>query len=326
MIISIIIPALNERSHIEQLIGSINQTDSIERQIIIVDGGSNDGTDVLVHELSVTDAKLTLVRNPARFVSQGFNKAFLESRGTFISLVGAHAQYPPHYFSKCVEAIETGECDAAGGFLVQRGKSKMGQAIAQAMSSQFGVGDTPFRTTRKRMYVDSVAFAVYDRQVFQKVGLLDEELIRNQDDEFHYRLNHAGFRILMLPELEVLYYVIDYLFKLFSQYFQYGFYKPLVFRKVSSGMKLRHLVPSFFVIYLLSLPIAFIATIWLVPLFVYILGALFFSIKSLASWSVRLRMPFVFPVLHIAYGTGFLIGLVRFSKWLKPTLTKPPSI
>lgn len=309
MTLSIIIPVLNESAHIEALLSSITQLDPIAKEILVADGGSRDGTDEQVRQLNHSNPNIHLVDNPDRYVSQGFNRAFQRTQGQYISLVGAHALYPPRYFSACVEAIESGECDAAGGFLVQRGTTVMGEAIAQAMSSRFGVGDTPFRTTRKRMYVDSVAFAVYDRKVFDTCGLLDEELVRNQDDEFHYRLNAAGFRILMLPELEVVYYVRDSLSKLSSQYYQYGYYKPLVFRKVRSGMRLRHLIPSVFVLYLFSLPLTLWFLWWVIPLLLYVLGTLYFSLSASASWHVRLRMPAVFPVLHIAYGVGFLAGL-----------------
>ncbi len=283
--------------------------DRASKEILIADGGSKDGTREKVLERSLIDPAIRLVDNPDRFVSQGFNRAFQQAQGRYIALIGAHALYPPDYFSTCIAAIESGACNAAGGFLVQRGKTIMGEAIAQAMSSRFGVGDTPFRTTRKRMYVDSVAFAVYDRKIFEQVGLLDEELIRNQDDEFHYRLNAAGFRMLMLPELEVVYYVRDSLSKLFVQYYQYGLYKPMVLRKVRSGLRLRHLIPALFVLYLLSLPLAIAWPLWLLPLGIYLSLAVYFSLLTQAPWPVRLRMMVVFPVLHIAYGTGFLRGL-----------------
>lgn len=311
MKLSIIIPVLNERDHIDGLIASITHLDEISKEILIVDGGSKDGTREKVLELGRGNSAIRLVDNPDLFVSQGFNRAFKEARGRYIALIGAHALYPLNYFYACVEAIESGVCDSAGGVLVQSGRTLMGRAIAQAMSSRFGVGDTAFRTSRKRGYVDSVAFAVYDRYIFEKVGVLDEELIRNQDDEFHYRLNAAGFRMLMLPELEVVYYVRDSLRKLFSQYYQYGYYKPLVIRKVRTGLRLRHLIPSFFVLYLFSLPVAFLVPLWILPLVFYLLFSVFFSLGSQAPLSVRWRMLLVFPTLHIAYGSGFLIGLPR---------------
>lgn len=311
MELSVIIPTLNEKNHINKLIESIDSLDNAPKEIFIVDGGSEDGTVDQVLRLQEKNPNIKLIENPDKYVSHGFNKAFKASKAPFISLVGAHAVYPSNFFSTCIEAISSGECDVAGGFLVQRGKTIMGQAIAKAMSSKLGVGDTPFRTTRKRMYVDSVAFAVYSRKVFETCGLLDEELVRNQDDEFHYRLNRAGYRIMMLPELEVIYYVRDSLKKLFQQYYQYGYYKPLVLRKVSSGLRIRHVVPAVFTCYLCSLPLSLWLPIWLIPLLMYVLLCLRVSVGADAPWQVRLRMPLVFPMLHVAYGSGFLRGLLK---------------
>ncbi len=310
--ISVIIPTLNEVNYVENLVSAIYNNDLSSKEIFIVDGGSTDGTQDKVRQLHLVNANVHLVENPKKFVSNGFNKAFKLSKGKYISLVGAHASYPKNYFTTCINAIESGECDAAGGFLNQKGKSRIGRAISYAMSSKFGVGNTHFRTSKRRMYVDSVAFAVYDRKVFEKVGLLDEELIRNQDDEFHYRLNAAGFRILMIPQLELTYFVRDNIGRLFSQYYQYGYYKPLVFKKVRSGMKLRHLVPFFFVLYLLGLPLLWYSWIFILPLCLYILLAVFESIKSSANFSEKMLMPFIFLILHTSYGLGFIKGLFKF--------------
>jgi len=96
--------------------------------------------------------------------------------------------------------------------------------------------------------------------------------------------------------------------KLFSQYYQYGYFKPLVFRKVHTGLRLRHLIPSFFVLYLFSLPLTLLFPCWSIPLLVYVMAALYFSFRAPAPWPVRWRMPAVFPVLHIAYGAGFWAG------------------
>ncbi|TAK49465.1 MAG: glycosyltransferase family 2 protein [Saprospiraceae bacterium] len=307
-LLSVICPTLNEESYIENILSFFIEVSPQDKELYIVDGGSTDGTKKKVLKRVALNPEIHLIENPDRFVSTGFNKAFIQTKGKYLSLIGAHAIYPLNYFSTCIKAISTGECDAAGGILIQSGKTNMGKAIGRAMSSQFGVGNTAFRTSRKRMYVDSVAFAVYDRKVFEKCGFLNEELIRNQDDEFHYRLNQAGFRILMLPELEVIYYVRDSFSKLFSQYYQYGLYKPLVFKKVRTGMRMRHLIPSFFVLYLFSLPLALWLLGWGVPLLIYILLSILFGFRGSAPWKIKLLTPVVFPVLHIAYGLGFLFG------------------
>jgi len=307
--LSVIIPTLNEVHHIENLVQAIYENDSTPKEVFIVDGGSTDGTREKVRQIHLSNPNVRLIENLEKYVSNGFNKSFQVSKGKYISLVGAHATYPFDYFKTCIEAIESGDCEAAGGFLNQCGKFITGQAIAFAMSSKFGVGNTEFRTIKKTMYVDSVAFAVYDRKVIEKVGLLDEDLIRNQDDEFHYRLNKAGFRIKMIHDLEITYYVRESLKDLYRQYYQYGLYKPLVLKKVRSSVRIRHLIPAFFVLYLFSLPISFFFPIILIPLAFYFLIVLLIFSKSSLPLKSRFYLFLVFPILHLSYGLGFLNGI-----------------
>jgi GT2 family glycosyltransferase len=252
-----------------------------------------------------------LVNNEQKFVSYGFNKAFPLSKGKYVTLMGAHAQYPTNFFNTGVSSLEKNECDSVGGPLLQVGKTETGKAIAYAMSTKFGVGGTEFRTETKKMYVDSVAFAIYKREIFEKVGLLDEELIRNQDDEFHYRINAAGYRILMVPEMACVYYVRNTISGLFKQYFQYGLYKPRVFKKVRKGFRLRHMIPSLFVLYTWSLPLIYLLPMWVVFLAIYIIFLFYYSFKNKLPFLQKLISLLVFPTLHIAYGLGFLLGLKK---------------
>lgn len=312
--VSIIIPVYNELEYIEELVDSISNNDPIKKEIILVDGGSNDGTLTKIHELRAKNDTIKLVHNPARFVSQGFNLAFKESKGEYLALIGAHAKYPHKYFSTCVAEIENGICDVAGGFLLQKGKGTIGQGIALAMSSAFGVGGVEFRTNPKRVFVDTVAFAVYKRSLFDKFGLLDEDLIRNQDDEFHYRLNKNGIRILLLPDLQTIYYVRNSYKDLWRQYFGYGLYKPLVYKKLKKRPKLKHIIPMFFFLYLLVLPLAFLYPIIAVPFILYLLSIVFIAssvLKNVGIWN-RICCSLAFPVIHLAYGSGYIIGIIKF--------------
>lgn len=312
MTLSIIIPVYNESKYIAALLDSLLTPDGIEKEIFLVDGGSTDGTLEQVATYQQQHPNIIVVHNEKKFVSFGFNKAFPITKGKYITLMGAHAKYPPAFFSTGISHLERDECDAVGGPLLQDGKTSTGKAIAYCMSAKFGVGGTEFRTERKKMYVDSVAFAIYKRTVFEKSGLLDEELIRNQDDELHYRLNAAGYRILMIPEMECTYFVRDSLKGLFKQYFQYGIYKPLVLKKVSSGIRIRHLVPAAFTLYLLSLPLAVWFPAWLIPLALYLLLDLYFSMKSKTlGISQKLTCLLIFPALHLSYGTGFMLGFKK---------------
>jgi succinoglycan biosynthesis protein ExoA len=307
--VSIVCPVYNEAKYIVNLLNSLLAKEDISKELILVDGGSQDETVTIIREKMKLDARIKLIENPERYVSNGFNKAYKECSGSYIALVGAHAIYPKDYFSKAVKYLRTEKADAVGGPLFQTGKEEMGKGIAFAMSCPFGVGGTEFRTSRKRKYVESVAFAVYKKEVFEKAGLLDEQLIRNQDDEFHYRMNSLGMKILMLPDLSVTYFVRESYSELFKQYYGYGYYKPMVLRKVKSGIRLRHLVPAVFALYLLSLPLAFFFKYWTVPFVFYMAAAMYYSFMPQKRETGGIFALFSFPVLHVSYGLGFLRGL-----------------
>jgi GT2 family glycosyltransferase len=309
--LSIICPTYNEAKHIEGLTQSLNSPDGLQKEIIYVDGGSTDGTREKILALQKQFGNVVLVDNPERYVSKGFNKAFEDSKGSFIAFVGAHARYSEDYFSRGVNYLKQDECDVVGGYLVQQGRTETGQAIAYCMSSRFGVGGTEFRTERKRMFVQTVAFAIYKRKVFETCGLMDEDLIVNQDDEFHYRLSRYGYRILMTPDMSATYYVRDSLSALSKQYFRYGLYKPLVLKKVSSGFKLRHAIPALFFLYLISMPVSLVFMWWAIPLVLYVLLDLLFSLRTRLSAKSKGYSFLAFPVLHISSGIGLLLGLFK---------------
>jgi len=311
MILSVICPTFNEINYINKLFESFQDSENIDKEIYFVDGGSTDGTLEQIEALKRKYSFIHVVDNPMRYVSHGFNEAFKKSKGKYIAFLGAHAVYPSGYFSRAIDYLSSNECDVVGGPLKQEGKTATGKAIAWCMSTRFGVGDTEFRTSNKKRIVQSVAFAVYKREIFEKVGLLDEQLVRNQDDEFHYRINKFGYRIMMVPEMQCTYFVRESLVKLARQYFQYGLYKPLVFKKVKSGFRVRHFVPSMFVLYLVIAPLTLFYPVIIIPAILYFAMDIFFSFKNKNSGTIKIIALLVYPVLHLSYGVGFLLGLVK---------------
>lgn len=310
--VSVIVPVLNESRYLESMVSSILSKGSVSKEILLVDGGSTDDTKEVIEKLTARYPQVSYIYNPERFVSPGFNKAFRSTKGKYIAFLGAHAVYPDTFFDLAIHHLTTENCDAVGGPLKQIGKSGKGTAIAYCMSQRIGVGNTEFRTAKEKMFVDSVAFAVYKREVFEKIGLLDTELIRNQDDEFHYRMNANGMRILMVPEMQSTYYVRDTFRGLFKQYYQYGLYKPLVLKKVRSGIRLRHLVPAAFVLYLVALPVFMLLSHWaILPLIFYVCAIGFFSLKYKGSLTEKAYAFVSFFMLHFSYGSGFLKGLFK---------------
>lgn len=315
--ISVLVPVLNEVNHIDELITSLLDEDIIGQcEFLLIDGGSTDGT---LEKIEVWKRRYPFIQridNPQRFVSFGFNKALKHSIGRYIAFLGAHAEYPSGFLKNGAQYLETNQCDAVGGPLVQKARTPRGQGIALAMSSKLGVGNTEFRTSTAKRFVDSVAFAIYKREIFNQIGLLDEELIRNQDDEFHYRMNASGYKILMVPEMQCVYYVRESLSGLFSQYFNYGLFKPLVLKKVKAGIRLRHLVPTCFVLYLLLIlpSIVLLGLYSVTPLILYTALVFFESVANKLSVQSKVAAFLAFPALHVSYGLGFLLGFRKIYK------------
>ena len=311
MLLSIIIPVHNEMEYIHRTFDSILQsTSSIESEVIFVDGGSNDGTFEWL-EMAVKDYdNCTLITNKKKYVSFGFNLAYPITKGKYVSRLDGHTIYPRNYFKIAIELLDNNKADIVGGPAIHKGKNWTGMAIANCMMHPFGVGSSSFRTSHSRMYVNTVPFAVYKRIVLDNVGIYDEDLIRNQDDELNYRCRSRGYKILMDPELSTTYYVRENLRDLWYQYFSYGIFKPLVFSKVKNSMRLYHIVPALFV---MTIPFTLIFIernpIFFIPSIIYTILILFFSILMKQGIKCKLYSLLVFPCLHFSYGFGFLFGL-----------------
>jgi glycosyltransferase involved in cell wall biosynthesis len=319
--VSIVVPCRNERDYIAPCLASILDSDYAgPREIVVVDGMSNDGTRDRVRELAAIHPELRLVDNPARVTPAALNIGIAETRGEVLMRMDAHVRYPRNYVRRLVDALETSGADNVGCVLRTRpGRSgPVAEAIALAMSHPFGVGNARFRTgASKPVWVDTVPFGCFRRDIFDRIGQFDPELVRNQDCELNGRIIRAGGRILLLPDLAVDYYARSSLSKLGRMYFQYGYFKPRVVRKLGAVPTVRQLVPAAF---LLTLAAAVLAT-WLQPVtgrpfLTTVLGAYLSGLVLATALAWRrsrrasaLLLPIVFPILHVAYGWGYLRGL-----------------
>lgn len=315
MLLSVICPTLNEEDHIEKILQHFLQSPPFDKELFIIDGGSKDRTLEIIKVWTLIHPNIHLLQNPDRYVSYALNKAIPLCKGHFIARIDAHTEYATDYYQTIINTFEAISADIVGGPTRTKATNLMQEAIAFAICKPLAIGNSQVHFENYKGYTDSVTFGAWRREIFKITGLFDTNMIRNQDDEFHYRAKSKGLKIYQNPEIRLYYYPRSTLSGLFSQYFYYGFYKPLVLRKVPSGFKWRHLIPSFFVLYLLSFPLVFLWPYWLLPLILYLLLITIVSLKSTVPLSVKLRIIFVFPTIHTAYGIGFLTGLP--SLWKK---------
>lgn len=348
-LVSVIMPIRNEARFIERSLGSVLSQDypSERMEVIIVDGMSDDGTQEIVQQMinrmttdygrRTTDDRLRttdcgrqitgiptiiLLDNPSRIVPTALNIGLKHARGDVIIRVDGHCEIAPDYVRRCVEVLQETGADCVGGAITTIGETLMARAIALALSSHFGVGGVAFRIGQKQgSYVDTVAFGAYRREVFDRIGNFDEELVRNQDDEFNFRLIQAGGKIWLDPSIRSVYYSRASLKSLWRQYFQYGFYKVRVIQKRKAIPSWRHLVPATFVLGLAGSIL--LAMITAQPFWALCVAGPYALAKILASlwtarkdWKTLPLLPLAFATLHLSYGIGFLWGLWHWrDKW-----------
>jgi succinoglycan biosynthesis protein ExoA len=293
-----------------------------ELEVLVADGGSSDGSvELLTSAARAHGLPLQILENPARWVSQGLNACIRKATGDLIVRLDCHSRYPSDYLTRCAAAAAATGAWNVGGVVIAEGRTPMERAAACAMSSPFGgIGWTRRASGNTRIQVDTVTYGAFRPEAFRRAGLFDETLARNQDDEFNLRLRRAGGRIVLDPSIRIFYTPRGSFRKVFRQYYEYGFWKPVVMRKHGRVVSARSLVPGVFVgsvVVLAALAPWFRPAAWLLgaELAAYGLGALAFGVAAVrrkrASWRLLPRVVAALPTFHVAYGLGTLAGLVR---------------
>jgi len=322
--VSFLVVVRNEEHYIEQCLMSIlNQTFDPKRyEIIVVDGMSADRTREIVQRLidEHQDYQIRLLDNPQKILAAGWNLGIKESKGQIIIRIDGHSSIDRDFISESVRVLnEHAEAWCVGGPTETINTTYIGRAIAAGMSSPVGVGNAMWRLGNFEGYVDTLAFGAYWRWVFDKIGLFDEDLVRNQDDELNLRIIINGGKIFMTPKIKSKYYSRNDLRKLWRQYFQYGFWRSRTIQKHRRPAVLRQVLPLLFVSSLVVLGLAGVfckIALWLlgIEVAIYALGLLYgaLDVGRKAGWKYALLAPIVFAILHFAYGLGSLWGIVRF--------------
>jgi glycosyltransferase involved in cell wall biosynthesis len=215
----------NEEKHIRACLENIFNQKEVPApyEVIVADGISTDGTREIIFEMQSTNPNLILIDNPGVIVPTGLNQAIRIAKGNIIVRVDGHTKIAPDYVKSCIELLNTTRAENVGGRMVAIGRTAFGRAVAVATSTPFGVGGSRFHYSEKEEEVDSVYLGAWPKDVFLKIGLFDEEMVRDQDDEFNYRLREHGGKIILSPSIKSEYTVRSTPKTLWKQYFQYGF-------------------------------------------------------------------------------------------------------
>ena len=322
--VTVLVPCRNEERFIGACLDSILNNDypKDRLEILVIDGMSQDGTRASVSRYGANHSLIRLLDNVEQVTPHGLNVGIAAATGDIIMRMDAHSVYPKNYIAGLVAWLSKTGADNVGGvcMTVPANDSPVAHAIARGLSHPFGVGTSYFRIgTSTPRWVDTVFGGCYRKDVFARIGLFDEQLIRNQDDEFNHRLIARGGRILLVPDVVSYYYPRSSLAQLWRMFYQYGYFKPLVALKLGRIGTARQVVPMVCLGLLVGLSVASIgshASRFMLVLLVALYLSADFAVSFAVGLSSGLRcvgwLMLVFPTLHVSYGMGYMRGIFDF--------------
>ena len=322
--VSIVLPIRNEADHIDACIGRLLDQDYPDErmEIIVVDGMSDDGTRDRLSEMQAASRRVAIrvIDNPATIVPTALNLAIQAARGDVIVRMDGHTTPASDYVSACVAALTTSGAANVGGVIEPTGLTPMGEAIAIVTSHPLGVGDAKYRTGGAAGNVDTVPFGAFRRDVFERVGLFDESMVRNQDYEMNVRIRNAGESIFLDPAIRSVYTPRSDITSLWRQYLQYGWWRVETLRRHPGSLRWRQAVPPVFVtalvvLALLGLAWPLAAAAWLGMVGAYGLLVASVAIRQRTATATPARIALAFATVHIAWGSGFALNVLSRGRY-----------
>ena len=323
--VTVVVACRNEISHIRGFLESLVRLDrsNLVLDVIIADGMSTDGTRHVLAEFGRTNPWCTVIDNPGQIVSTGLNRAILQARGEFIVRMDVHTVYEPDYVVRCITVMRATDANGVvnvGGPQRSRAEGFWPRAIHAGFHSPFASGGARFRDDHYRGAVDTVPYGCWRSDYLIEMGLFDETLPRNQDDELNLRIRLAGGLVWQDPSIVSWYSPRSTLSGLFRQYFQYGFWRVAVLRKHPGKGSVRHFVPGaaaltgLCLVLLVFLGFERVAAESVLFVFglLYLILSLYATLRSASQlgWDLLPGLPITFAVYQSAYAAGFCAGLV----------------
>ena len=306
--ISVILPVLNEETHLEEAVHSILSQDYQGKiEVILAVGPSRDRTLEIAQSISRRDSRVVLVDNPSGRTAAGLNIALNKSQSPVVVRVDGHAHIPNDYITLIVEILNKTGAVNVGGVMAAVGTTPFERAVAGAMRSPLGVGASRFHTGGEAGIVDTVYLGAFRREALVAIGGFDERFTRAQDWELNFRLRENSGVVYFDPRLHVTYRPRSTVKALAKQYFEYGRWRRVVSRRHSGTINYRYLAPPFALVgFTLSLIAGFFLPILFIPAAIYLLFVLAASVRIASSIREYFLLLTVIPTMHFAWGAGFI--------------------
>ena len=320
MKVSIIITARNEEKYLPMLFEDIlNQTFPLQNiEVVLMDSNSTDNTRLVMEEFKKNNETLSvqIVTNERQIQAAGFNEGVKHATGDVVLKIDAHSRIPADFVQKNVDEILAGAYVCGGNRpTVVDSADDFSKTLHIVEESALGSSIANYRKSDEKRKVNSIFHGMYRKEVFDKVGLADERLLRTEDNEFHYRVRKAGYDIIFNPEIESYQYIRPTFTKMIQQKFANGYWIGLTSHVCRDCLSLFHFGPGVFVASLLVLMM--LTLVSFVPLltvvFLYLLAVLGLSIFEISKQKFNptlLLIPFIMIAIHFAYGVGTIKGWI----------------
>lgn len=316
--VSILLAVRNEEQHLDRCLKSISELDypRNKTEIIVIDGMSTDRTPAIIETWRKRDSRVRALTNPRKVVSAGMNLGLAAASSELILWLSGHSLLKPDHLRRSVATMSETGAAAVGGVLETVGLTEVGKINAAVLSSRFGVGGGSHRVGTKSGWVPAVTMALYRKDAITAVGGFDETLTRNQDNVLHDRLNRSGYRSYLDIGIKPIYLCRETLPGLLQQAWQNGYWNLMLLRLGHAGLHLRHFIPMLFVVVLAALVAAAVSLSLaapLLPAYLALYGtaaavaSIITGVRRRFSWQI-LVLPIWYFLLHLAYGTGSLLG------------------
>ena len=312
--VTVILPVYNEEAHLEECLRSlIGQTFPREKmEWIVVDNGSTDATPAILDRFR-NEGPFLLLSNPGAATPSSLNMAIRSARGRYIIRMDAHSVYQRDYIDRCIRRLEQTDAENVGGVWEIRGEGALGRGFAVLLSSPFGAGGAAFRTAKNSGYVETVPFGAWRRELFDRIGLFDEELVRSEDNDLNRRIRASGGKIYLDADIRTVYYCRSSLSAILRNGLNNGNALFHTLRRNPGAMSPRHYVPFVFLLSVLALGVGALfqplcGKLLLAEAALYLLLDVFFSLRSPKNAPVTL---WLYPAFHLAYGLGSALGMIN---------------
>jgi succinoglycan biosynthesis protein ExoA len=325
--VSFVMPVLNERAYLRRAVETVLAQDVAgPTELILALGPSNDGTTELARELAA-DNRIVLIDNPDADIPIGLNRAIRAARHPTIVRVDAHSELEPGYTTRALSTLERVRAANVGGVMKADGRSPFQRAVARAYNSPIGLGGGAYHGGTQEGEAESAYLGVMRRAILEEVGLFDESIRRGEDWELNLRIRRAGYRVWFDPSLAVTYWPRESWTRLGRQFSATGRWRGELVRRYGRGNSVRFFAPPALVLALgLSIVIGLLQLTgvltgwWSLAASVVYLPVIAYAVLIVAvalgpgggdGWRDKLWTLAVLPTMHLSWGAGFLVGVIR---------------